>query len=47
MIPTLLEYLDRKEVKDPEEEEDIASLGVIAFFGEPQAMTQVWLGNSS
>ena len=40
MLPTLMDYLDGKEVKDPEEEEDVALVGVMAFFGELHHTTQ-------
>ena len=35
-IPSLLEYLDAKDIKGPEVEEDIANIGAITFFGQPQ-----------
>ena len=34
MLPTLLDYLDGKDVQEPGEEEDVMLLGTMAFFGE-------------
>ena len=44
MLPVLLEYLDGKEMKEPEEEDDVASVGVMAFFGELHNMIQEQFG---